>query len=184
MIRRGYTGPVPATVGYLPARGRYTDAMIAAFGFAPAEPGVIAAPKEIIGIHLTKLTPDGNKIATEPRKIMVGACKGRPIALAPINDLLGLAVAEGIEDALSVYSATGLGAWAAGSAGFMPALASIIPSYVEAITIYADADNAGQGNAHRLAHVSEAQRDIQIADNDQVSPLEIRIVEARRDKAA
>ena len=179
LIRRGYTGPVPATLGYLPGRGEYSDAMIAAFGLAPeTEPGLIAAPKEIIGIHLTKLTPAGDKIATEPRKIMIGTCKGRPIVLAPVNDLLGLAITEGIEDGLSVLASTGLGVWAAGSAGFMPGLAPMIPSYVETITLYADADNAGQDNANKLAHALQAQR------GDLIKIRIVHVEEARNEQAA
>jgi Toprim domain len=183
LIQRGYTGPVPATLGHLPARGRHPDAMIAAFGFAP---------KDIIGVHLNKLTAAGDKIAERidasgrkiKAKVMIGTCQGRPIALAPPNDLLGLAITEGIEDGLSVYAATGLGVWVASGATFMPALAPMIPSYVEAISIYADADNAGQGNAHKLARALNAQRRDQIARNDKVSPLEIRIVEATRHEEA
>jgi hypothetical protein len=39
-----------------------------------------------------------------------------PIVLAPPNDLLGSSITEGIEDALTMHEATGLGTWAAGSA--------------------------------------------------------------------
>jgi hypothetical protein len=40
---RGYGGPLPATLGFLPASDRYPPAMIAAFGLAhEVEPGVIA----------------------------------------------------------------------------------------------------------------------------------------------
>jgi hypothetical protein len=80
-----------------------------------------------------------------------GSCRGHPIVVAPIGDNLGLAITEGIEDALSVHLATGLGAWAAGGATFMPALARAVPDYAEAVTIVADANEAGQDNARRLA---------------------------------
>jgi hypothetical protein len=56
-----------------------------------------------------------------------------------------------IEDALSAHEATGLGAWAAGAAGFMPVLAAAVPSYIEAVTVYAHEDKAGQAGAHELA---------------------------------
>ncbi|RWN58465.1 hypothetical protein [Mesorhizobium sp.] len=61
-------------------------------------------------MHLTRLRPDGSGKAEEPAKIMIGRSKGAPIVLAPLNDLLGLIVTEGIEDALSAHQATGLGA--------------------------------------------------------------------------
>ena len=77
--------------------------------------------------------------------------------LAPMNDLLGLAIAEGIEDALSMHQATGLGAWAAGSANRMPALADAVPSYCDCVTILADANEAGERNSALLAERLEAR---------------------------
>jgi hypothetical protein len=122
--------------------------MIAVFGVAPEDaPGVLGQPALVHGVHLTRLTESGEKVA----KIMVGTCKGNPIVIAPPNDLLGLAVTEGIEDALSVHVATGLGVWAAGSAGFMPSLASLVPDYIECVTIFAHADIAGKQGALALA---------------------------------
>jgi hypothetical protein len=118
---RDYGGPLPVTLGYLPATGKHGPAMIAAFGFpSEPEPGEIAiGDKAVRGLHITRLAPDGSaKAGTEADKIMVGrgSISGVPIVLAPINDLGGLVITEGIEDALSVYEATGLGAWAAGCA--------------------------------------------------------------------
>jgi hypothetical protein len=134
---RACRGPLPATLGYLAPRGDHGPAMIAAFGF-PAEPesGCLALNAvELRGVHITRLTPDGSgKAGTSADKIMIGRSAGSPIVLAPANDLLGLAIAEGIEDALSVHAATGLGAWAAGAASRMPALAAAIPAYVETVT--------------------------------------------------
>jgi putative DNA primase/helicase len=152
--KRGYTGPIPATLGYLPARDPHPASMIAGFGIAdePA-PGIIAAPNTVTGAHLTRLTKEGDKApdAAGKSKIMVGICKGAPIEISSPNDLLGMAVTEGIEDALSVYQVTGLGVWAAGSAGFMPALARLIPDFIEVVTIYAHDDAAGRRNAIDLA---------------------------------
>jgi putative DNA primase/helicase len=103
-------------------------------------------------VHLTLLKPDGSgKANSVPNKLTVGCPLARPIVLAPANDLLGLAITEGIEDALTAHEATGLGAWAAGAAGFMPALASAIPKWIEAVTLYAHADKSGREGACRLA---------------------------------
>jgi putative DNA primase/helicase len=157
--KRRYTGPIPATLGYLPARDPHPAAMIAAFGTTDEpEPGLITAPKAIVGVHLTRLTADGEKApdAAGKSKIMLGVCKGTPITISPPNDLLGMAVTEGIEDALSVYQGTGLGVWAAGAAGFMPALAPLIPDYIETVTIYAHDDN-GRGDAIDLARAIKAR---------------------------
>jgi hypothetical protein len=148
---RGYGGPLPATLGFLPARGEHPPAMIAAFGLAhEIEPGVIAiADAAVTGVHLTRLGADGSGKATfedpdEPAKIMIGYSTGAPIVLAPPNDLLGLAITEGIEDGLSVYEDTGLGVWAAGAASRMPTLAAAVPTWIDFATIVADDDPDGR----------------------------------------
>src|SRR5262249_53428655 len=103
-------------------------------------------------VHLTLLQRDGSgKADIEKPKLIVGSPAGLPIVLAPPNDLLGLAITEGIEDGLTAHVATGLGAWAAGSGGFMPKLSDALPDYIEAVTVYAHQDKAGQNGAHQLA---------------------------------
>jgi hypothetical protein len=151
---RGYGGPLPATLGYLPPRGEHGPAMIAAFGLAhEVEPGVIdITDNAVCGVHLTRLLPDGSdRERGEGGKIMVGFSAGSPIVLAPPNDLLGMAVAEGIENAIAVHETTGLGAWAAGSASRMPALADAVPDYCDCLTIVADDDIDGRRHAATLA---------------------------------
>jgi phage/plasmid primase-like uncharacterized protein len=159
--KRAYRGPIPATLGYLAPRGPYPAAMIAAFGMAAEcnEPGIIGVPRSVTGVHLTRLTVDGDKApnADGKAKIMRGVCKGSPITISPPNDLLGMVVTEGIEDGLSVYQGTGLGVWAAGSAVFMPALAPLIPDYIDTVTIYAHDDDAGRSNAIELARAIKAR---------------------------
>ena len=160
MRARGYAGPLPATLGYLEPHqpGRH-PAMIAAFGLAEEpEPGALFPPRNVDCVHLTLLAADGNgKADVEEPKFTVAQVRARPIVLAPLNDLLGLAITEGIEDALSVHAATGLGVWAAYSAGNMPKLVSLIPDYIEALTIYAHADDAGQRGARALADALRAR---------------------------
>jgi hypothetical protein len=146
---------IPATIRYLPARRpEHHPAMISPFAITnEPEPARLAvSPNAIRGVHLTFLRPDGcGKALVEPEKIMVGRSIGVPIIVAPMSDGLGLIISEGIEDALSAHIATGLGAWAAGSATRMPALANVVPTYVEAVTIIADHDEDGQRDAHELA---------------------------------
>jgi hypothetical protein len=144
-------GEVPATIAFLPAGGPHPPAMIAAFGVpAEPEPGILSIPDDSVrGVHLTRLRPDGSK-SEPPAKIMIGPSLGAPLVLAPMNDLLGLAIVEGIEDALSVTEATGLGVWAAGSASRLPALARALPSYADCVSIIADADEAGRRHAGEL----------------------------------
>jgi Toprim domain len=150
---RGYAGQIPATVGYLPPRGEHSAGMIAAFGMAiEPQPGELAiADADVRGVHITRLRDDGSgKAGTDADKIMIGMSIGSPIVVAPPNDLLGLAIAEGIEDALSAHEATGLGAWAAGSASRLPALADAVPSYIEVVTLLVDDDEVGRRHAGAL----------------------------------
>jgi putative DNA primase/helicase len=149
---RGYIGPLPATLAFLaPRKPEHHPAMIAAFAVPDEpEPGVLGEARDLNAVHLTLLKPDGSgKADVTPTKLFIGSPRGRPIVLAPTNDLLGLAITEGIEDALSIHQATGLGAWAAGSAGAMPVLA--VPDYIACVTICAHPDAAGQKGALALA---------------------------------
>jgi hypothetical protein len=159
--RRGYAGSIPPTLGYLPPSDVHPPTMIAAFGLAlEIDCGVIGSPVDVGGIHLTKLTADGHKAATLPNKITIGTSLGLPIVIAPMNDLLGLAITEGVEDALSVHAATGLGVWTAGAAGRMPALAAAVPDYTDCITIFAHDDAAGK--RHALAFANALTRRIEV----------------------
>ena len=151
---RGYRGPLPATLGYLPPRGEYPPAMIAAFGHTTEpEPGLLQIDDHAVrGVHITRLRADGfGKAGTGRDKLMVGHSVGFPIVLGPVNDLLGLAITEGIEDGLSVREATKLGAWVAGCASRMPALANTIPDFIEWVTGIVDDDDAGRRHAAELA---------------------------------
>jgi hypothetical protein len=160
---RAVTCDLPPTLAFLPpVKPAHEPAMIAAFGMVEEpEPGVLSAPIDVNSVHLTFLKPDGSgKSEDNPNKLIVGSPLARPIVLAPPNDLLGMAVTEGIEDALTAHQMTGLGAWAAGSAGFMPKLEKM-PSYIEAVTIFAHPDQAGEKGAHKLARALKL-RDVDV----------------------
>ena len=147
---RRYAGPPPAT---LPARPRRTPACDdrGVRSLRRARARNCRRTTGLNAVHLTLLKPDGSgKADTKPNKLIVGRPLSRPIVLAPPNDLLGLVITEGIEDALSVHEATGLGAWAAGSASFIPALADAVPPYVECLTVCVDDDPTGRKHASEL----------------------------------
>ncbi len=149
---RGIKVSPPATIRFLPGDNRNPwPTMVAAFGLAE-EPEAGQRRDAICGVHLTYLSQDGSgKAPIDPAKRMIGKSKGWPIVLAPPNDSLGLAISEGIENALSVHEATGLGAWAAGAAGRLSDLAHKVPDYIEAVTIVTDDDPAGRKGAQELA---------------------------------
>jgi hypothetical protein len=153
---RGITCPLPATLRFRHARAPHPPAMLAAFGI-PAEraPGCLDVGRMMIhGVHVTYLKSDGTGKAPDGEgrgKLMIGPSMSLPIVLAPVSDGGGLAIAEGIEDALSLHQATGLGAWAAGCANRLPALARAVPQYVTSVTLSVDDDKAGRRYAHELA---------------------------------
>jgi hypothetical protein len=162
---RGYGGSIPATLGFLPARGEHPAAMIAAFGLpTEPEPGVLAIldddakPRDgVLGVQITRLDDAGRKIPGDA-KITIGKCLGSPIVLAPMNDLLGLVITEGAEDALSIAEATGLGAWAAGGASRLPALAATVPDFTDAVSVIVDQDDAGRRHSAELIGRLKARR--------------------------
>jgi hypothetical protein len=151
---------LPHTIAFLPpAKPEHSPALIAAFGI-PREPDyrLLRIPDDAVrAVQLTLLTAEGTgKADVNPNKLTVGSPAGLPIVVAPMNDSLGLAIAEGVESALSVQGSTGLGAWAAGGASNLPKLVGAIESIgpaaaPEAITIYVDPDDAGRRNGHELA---------------------------------
>lgn len=137
----------PKTMRFLPASGDYPAAIITAFGNADGtEPGDLSLQTDVSAVHRTILDEAGNKID----KRMLGPVSGKPLCLAPVNDAGGLAITEGIEDALSIHVATGLGAWAAGSAIHMGKLADAVHPSVEVVTVAVDADLAGRKGAKAL----------------------------------
>jgi hypothetical protein len=158
---RGITA-LPSVLRFLPARGGHPAAMLAAFGMpGEPEPGAYRMGAPPSAVHLTKLAPDGTKLG----KIMVGVTETWPLALVPPNDLGGLSICEGIETALSARQATNLGAWAAGAAGRMPGLAPHIAGLcgIEAVTVFAEDDDAGRRGAEGLAReLGRLRPDIEI----------------------
>jgi hypothetical protein len=69
--RRGYTGPLPGTLGFLPARSGFPAMLVAAFGMPDEpEPGVLAIAEScVIGVHVTHLTNDGRKLGDAAKRM-------------------------------------------------------------------------------------------------------------------
>jgi hypothetical protein len=189
---RGITVSVPATARFLrPHKSGHHPAMIVPFGIPEEpEPGILdITESKVIAAHLTLLKADGSgKADIEPNKITIGSPAGMPLVLAPMNDLMGLAITEGIEDTLSVHQASGYGAWATGSAPFMPKLTRAIEDLAtmreydaspDCITIFADADDTGQHNAHALA-AGLAKLSAKLAAPPKTEHFEVLIREATR----
>lgn len=145
----------PGTLRFLPASppDHLWPTLVAAYGMpTEPEPGVLSiSPSDVTGVQLTYLKQDGGgKAPIKPAKRSIGRGHPMPIVLAPTTDSLGLVIAEGIEDALSLHVETGLATWAAGGAGRMPTLATMVPDYADSVTIVADDNEAGRNGAHGL----------------------------------
>jgi hypothetical protein len=136
---RGITGPLPPTLRYLAnakhaPTGLILPALVAAVTHWPE--------RQLRGLHRTFLRVDGRgQASVSDAKMMLGECRGGAVRLAPAGATL--AIAEGIETALSVQRATGLPTWAALSTGGLTSLR--LPDEVREMTIFADHDENGAG---------------------------------------
>lgn len=106
------------------------------------------------GVHRTYLSHNGaSKAPLEKSKMMLGTCAGGAVHLASSGETL--AVAEGIETALSIMQATSLPTWAALSAPGIERLS--LPPLPLASEVIICADNDASGTGLRAAEKA-AQR--------------------------
>lgn len=112
---------------------------------------VLDAAGQPIAVHRTYLTRDGRKANLDPSKMTLGPMWGGAVRLTPDGAVpLALVVGEGIETSASAGLLLGLPAWAALSAGNLGG-GLALPNDVRAVTIAADADPVGMGQADRAA---------------------------------
>lgn len=144
---RGITIPVPPVLRLL-HKCRHRSGAVA--------PAMIAMVEHTehgsVAIHRTWLRPDGTGKADhlEPNKMSLGPIAGGAIRLAPIGPDGDLAVAEGIESAMSFMQITGGPTWAAISAGGIERL--VLPPEARQIVIAADPDERGMQAARIAKH--------------------------------
>lgn len=139
-------------------------------------PAMVAAVRDVSGqlvtVHRTLLTGDGHKADVDVPKRLMRLPEGRTITGCAIR--FGephevLALAEGIETALSVTVATGLPCWSCINAGGLERGA--IPNHVKRVLIFADKDRSGTGErsasmlAQRLEALGVAVRVVAIQDD-------------------
>jgi len=145
---RGYTGNIPDAIRYNPnlkhsETSSYCPAMVAAI--------TLRSNDEVVAVHRTFLKPDGSgKAYVDPNKKMLGSVKGGSVKLGMATGE-ELAIAEGIETALSFYLATGITTWAALSAVSMQHIILPPSEQVSNIIIVADNDEAGINASNHLA---------------------------------
>lgn len=144
---RGITIDIPPTIRYLPdakhsPTGLLLPCMVAQVATWPE--------RKIVGVHRTFLTADGTrKAGVSQNRMMLGCIRGGAVRLAPAAPKV--AVAEGIETALSVMQESGLSVWAGLSAGGLESMT--LPPLVEEVVICGDNDDAGR----RAAKLADAR---------------------------
>ncbi|SMR82259.1 Toprim domain-containing protein [Aliiroseovarius halocynthiae] len=109
------------------------------------------------GLHRTYLKPDGSGKADLPggAKLMLGSCGGSAVRFGPDRPVIALA--EGIETALSIGVASRLTVWATLSTSGMKGLILPPPPVAEVVVIAADHDSAGLLAAEETALRLEAE---------------------------
>ncbi len=144
LASRGLTLPEDAPLRFHPACPRGGERL-------PAMLALMTDPvtAEPCGVHRTFLAPDGRGKAPGQAKMMAG--HAGVVRLVPDEAVAaGLGIAEGIETSLRVMQSFGWSpVWAATSAGGIarfPVLRG-----VEALTIFADADDKGAGEKAAMA---------------------------------
>ncbi len=147
LAARGLPGSVPPSLRFTSRlahtpTGTLKPCMVAAVQSWPED--------KVCAIHRTYLNSEGSaKADVEPARMVLGPIRGGGVRLAAAGPVL--AVAEGIETALSVQLATSVPAWAALSASNLPNL--VLPPLPMAgeVIIAADADPAGTRGAYEAA---------------------------------
>jgi putative DNA primase/helicase len=140
---RAYAGPIPPALRF--ATGKHPSDLD---HYYPMMVAAVVREDRIVAIHRTFSRADGTRKADlEPNKMTLGPCKGAAVPLASPGPFL--AVAEGIETALSFMQATGIPTWPALSAVGIRNL--ILPPLVRDVGIAADNDPTGFAVAYAAA---------------------------------
>jgi putative DNA primase/helicase len=142
---RGYYGQIPHCLYFVKAWHRSTRSYYPGL----LAPICIAGDRgEGIGIHRTFLRDDGQgKANVQPAKMTLGEITSGSIPLFEPGPQL--AIAEGIENALSAAVLFDMPAWSAVSAGNMPSV--ILPPIVREVIIAADRGAVGEAKADEAA---------------------------------
>jgi len=154
-VARDYTGPIPDVLRFVPdlwhreSNTRW-----------PAMIGLVE--HDVFGhiaIHRSWLQPDGSaKAPVSPDRMTLGPADGGAIRLAPIGPNGELALAEGVEDALSFMKLTGQPCWSCLTAGGIESF--VLPAAVRFVAIAPDNDKRGRAAAQNAARrfIAEGRR--------------------------
>lgn len=134
----------------LPSSLRFHPSAPLNYGRTRTSPALVAMISSddgsLIGVHVTAIRPDGSGKAGDNPRRMFGMMKGGAVRLT--NHHGRLAVAEGIETALSFQTLFNTPTWAALSSSGIEAFRP--PRHVSQLLIAADGDDAGRRAAEKL----------------------------------
>jgi hypothetical protein len=159
LTSRGIVGEIPPILRYHPAAPTSYEKANTAPAMVAGVQGPDGSP---VGLHVTYIKPDGSgKAFGNKSRVMFGYFSGAAIRLAPI-DKGELAVAEGIETALSFQMLTGTPTWSVLNTTTMTQFTP--PADVSLLTIAADNDLSCSGlkAAKDLAQSASRHCDVQI----------------------
>jgi hypothetical protein len=144
---RGLSGKTPPSIRFLP-QALHTPTQA-------RWPVMLTAVKTsegaLCGIHRTFLDPQGRgKAPITPNKMSLGVLQGAAAQLFPVGPQGHLLIAEGIENALTLYEATGKPVWAGLSAGGL--MQMVLPDCIKSITLCPDYDSVGLKAAEVAAY--------------------------------
>jgi putative DNA primase/helicase len=137
---RGITLPPPASLRFYDALKHYPSGTT-----WPAMVALISDPDgKPLAVHRIYLALDGNgKAPVNPKKMTLASCRAGAVRLGAIEPGKSLAIAEGIETALSVMQACQFPTWAALSADGMRTVK--LPPEAASVILCADNDTNGVG---------------------------------------
>ena len=112
----------------------------------------------LLSLHRTYLTEEGEKAPVpSPKKLMSGSVEGGLVRLYPVEGEV-LAIAEGIETAMSVHALKGVPAWSAISVGGFQNVKTV-PEGVKTLRIFGDNDLSFTGQAGAWVLAARLRRD-------------------------
>lgn len=121
--------------------------------FAPALIAAVEDESDVVAVHRTRLNvPVSHQAGSPPRKAALGSLGNGAVRLARPGPTLALA--EGIEDALSVTAMTGIPCWATLGAARFGRIA--LPVNTRALVLFLDHDGGGR-KAESLARAAYGQ---------------------------
>lgn len=163
--RRGITLPLPPVLRFARIQVPKDSGLAEAFGNRPLPALValvVAHDGTPTGIQRTYLTEQGTKALTRDGKVKfsLGNIRGGAVRLGPtLAD--GLALTEGIEDALSLIQMGAPSAWAAAGSAMLDGM--VLPPDVRSVVVGGDADEAGRAAAEKAAIAFvNAGRDVRV----------------------